>query len=227
MGQRLADQARRLDFSEIDAVDEMITRGKLSVSVKRVSVDVEAARQEPCMSGDLPFAEVDVSIDDRVSYTHNPDRVWWQMLLSLLPGRTAFIYEPTLGARGYLDRWRVPWVRSHVELWPDQVRPLEVARVDEQFLVEAGAQSEENWLSLMNAVVHATASSVLIHQGPSGQAVAALSPLALTISTEHEWNGGRFYFYDEGLGDPLEFVASAFDQAVSVAPVRWAEDGAE
>lgn len=200
----------------------MISHKTLSVSTKRVPVDLEALRLEPCMSGGVPVAEVDVTIHDKEPYTHNPNRVWWQMLLRLLPGRTAFIYEPTLGARGYLDRWGASWVRDHLEIWPDLERPLEVVRVDERFLELARAQTEESWLRMMNAIVHAISSSVLIHEGPPGQPITALRPLELTIATEHEWNGGRFFFYRND-SSPEDVVARLFEGAVLAAPLRSVE----
>jgi hypothetical protein len=170
---------------------------------------------------EAPAFEVDVRIqneNDEDAYA--PQRVWWQMLRRVLREHTSFVYEPLLDTQRYFDHEGLPWAWSFVCPWPDRTGPSMALRTNEEFLARCDALSEDDWQTLLCSVLHGWNSTVLLHEGPLNQPLDdKLRPLWAVIMTEHEWDGGRFYFLSEEVTSPLEYVASLFHDALQAAPI--------
>jgi hypothetical protein len=198
------------------------TKNHVTVSVELVPTVVQqwfpAYRNAPA---EAPAFEVDVRIQNENNEdAYATQRVWWQMLRRVLREHTSFVYEPLLDTQRYFAQQGLPWAWNFICAWPDRTRSLMAVRTNEEFLARCDTLSEDDWQSLLCAVLHHWHSTVLLHQGPSNQPLDdELRPLRTVIKTEHEWDGGRFYFLSEDVTSPLEYVASLFHEALQAAPI--------
>jgi hypothetical protein len=198
------------------------SRNRVTVSAELTPTDL-AGRWFPRYlnsPADPPMLEVDVRIHSQSEDAYAAERVWWQMRRHVLRAHTSFVYEPRIDNPRYFATQGLPWAWSFVEAWPECDGPLMVIRTDEEFFARCEVLSEDDWQGLLCSVLHAWNSTVLLHAGPTGPTLDGdLKPLCPVIKSEHEWDGGRFYFLSDELLSPIERVRSLFRDALNAARI--------